>query len=193
MKSYKNNFIENYDDDDIDLMDPFGSQNINEENNFSNPFYLDINASKFKFTKIKDLQQEHNEVYILCLSDDFENSSKNMKRINIFFEIDSDESELKAQSKLVTLVKCPKEILYLANIRQGLIQVNKNILEYFNHEVYNLNDKELVYLMLETREKNIKMWLKSHNPSKYYFDKFVKKKYSQVIINLMIESLISAY
>nr|AEX62698.1 hypothetical protein mv_R493 [Moumouvirus Monve] len=170
--------MDSYDDSDIDieLIDPFSSQNNNVENNISNPFYLDVQASKFKFTKVKDLTQEYNAVYILCLSNDFENTTKNMKRINVFFEIDSDEFELKGQAKLVTLVKCPKEILYLSNIRQGLVLVNKNILAHFNHEYYNLNDKELVYLMLETQENNVRMWLKSHNPSKYYFDKFVKKK-----------------
>ncbi|AVL94876.1 hypothetical protein ma490 [Moumouvirus australiensis] len=169
--------VENYDDSDLDLdlIDPFYSQNDNPDNDASNPFYLDITGSKFKFTKVKDLTQEYSSVYILCLADDFENTVKNMNRIKVFFEKDSDESELKSQAKLIALVKCPKEILYLFNIRQGLVQVNKNMLEYFNQESYNFNEKELVFLMLETKEKNVRMWLKSHEKSKH-FDKFVKKK-----------------
>nr|URM62167.1 hypothetical protein [Mimivirus sp.] len=107
-----------------------------------NPFYLNSQGSEFKFSKSRDLIQEYNGMYILCLSNDFIPNDKNNNLISLFFETDSDINELKHQSKLVTLVKCPNSILYL-NVRESLVNVKKiywNILimNHMNLEIMNL-------------------------------------------------------
>ncbi|AUV58509.1 hypothetical protein [Bandra megavirus] len=196
--------IDNYDEniklqdeiDDTELMDPFiGKKNIDMDKPI-NPFYLNSQGSEFKFSKSRDLVQEYNGMYILCLSNDFMSNDKNNNLISLFFETDSDINELKHQSKLVTLVKCPNSILYL-NVRESLINVEKNILEYFNHESYELGDNELVYLMLETKEKNVKKWIKNHSleGDMKHIKNFVEKKifssYYQLHDNKLDQSAIS--
>ncbi|QTF49250.1 hypothetical protein qu_358 [Acanthamoeba polyphaga mimivirus] len=165
----------NIDVNDIEIIDPFIGENKTDDQKYSNPFFLDHNGSEQKFTKTNILADEYKYVYILCLCDDFELNESNINRVNLFFEKDSVVSELTSQTNSVTLVQCPFEIIKIASIRSGVVVVNKDVLEYFNHDSVDLLSRELVYLMLQTKESNVRNWIKMYK-SDNNLNKFIQQK-----------------
>lgn len=159
----------------LQLLDPFICQEEIIQYEQVNPFYIPMNGSDVKYIKTKFLAEQYNNVYILCLEDDFDNSKKNRNKISLFHNADSTIDELIAQSKLVTLLKAPFSIIRLNGVRSSVTVIEKNILEHFNHYCYELNNKELVYLMLETKENVVKSWLKMYD-SESNLDKFIQQK-----------------
>ena len=138
-----------------------------------------MGGSDLKFTKNKLLFDSYKNVYILCLRDDFEPNEKNKRRIKLFFDMYSDKTELIGQAKLVTLVQGPFALVNQKNIRIGLVAIDKNILKHFNHNLYDLNEREIIYLMLETKESIVKeSWLKLYTNGAC-LDKFIEKKIFQ--------------
>ena len=140
-----------------------------------NPFFVSSDGSKLKYAKTKILSSDYKFVYILCLEDNFEPNASNKKKIQLFHDPESNILELKGQAKLVTLIRGPFSLLQLSSIRSGLIEIGNDFLEYFNHECYELNNKELVYLMLETRERNIKSWFSLYETDTN-LDTFIEQK-----------------
>lgn len=159
-----NHIMENQSTDNIDnllsQLNPYAVKNETEQTTYTNPFYLSGSGSELLTTKYKFLQENYKHIYVLCLADQLEKSSDNLNRIKLFYRHDSDMSELKGQSKLVVLVQCPIDLIKSNNIKSGLLVVDKNNLEIFNLYSYNLKEKELVFLMLETTETHVKSWLK---------------------------------
>lgn len=160
--------------DDHDELDPFIANEEILQYETTNPFFISMNGSSIKYTKTKFLADEYKNVYILCLDDDFEDTPQNRNKVKLFYQSDSEIEELRGQSKLVTLVQGPFALVQIQNIRAGIIPIGKDILEYFNHE-YSLNSKELVYLMLETKEQSVKSWLKMYE-SEPNLDSFIHQK-----------------
>lgn len=163
------------DQNEIESLDPFAAKMEVLQYDQPNPFYIPINGSDLKYTKTKFLADEYKNVYVLCLSNDFEASTQNKNKIKLFYEPDTEVSELKGQSKLVTLIQGPFPLVHLHNIRAGLVSVGKEVLEYFNHDSNELNNKEIVYLMLETKEFNVRSWIKLYE-SESNLDKFIEQK-----------------
>lgn len=140
----------------------------------SNPFYVSTEGSEFKYAKIKNLLDDYKNIYILCLENNINMTPDNKNKIKLFYQKDTDISELKAQSNLVSLVKGPFALIHHQTIRSGLVAVDKDLLEYFNHDFNELNDKELIYMMLETKESNVKSWLNLYENNN--LDNFIEKK-----------------
>ena len=159
----------------LQLLDPFIGQEEIIQYEQVNPFYIPMHGSDVKYVKTKFLAEQYNNVYILCLEEDFDNSKKNKNKISLFHQADSSMEELVAQANLVTLVKAPFSIIRINSIRSSVAVIEKQILEYFNHYCYELNNKELVYLMLETKENMVKSWLKMYD-SESNLDKFIQQK-----------------
>lgn len=159
----------------LEVLDPFACEEEIMQYEQPNPFYIPIEGSQVKYVKTKFLAEEYNSVYILCLVDDFNNSKKNINRINLFYQADSEISELLPQAKFVTLLQAPFSVIRIQSIRSSIGVVEKNILEHFNNNCYELNSKELVYLMLETRENIVKSWLAIYH-SELNLDKFIQQK-----------------
>lgn len=160
---------------EIELLDPFITQNeiINYEQ--SNPFYLSIEGSKHLYTKIKFLADEYQCIYILCLADNFQKTKSNINKINLFLEPDSELSELYGQNDLVVLIRAPFSLMRNHTIKMGLITIEKNILEQFNNLDYQLQNKELVFLMLESKETDVENWLKLYR-NQSNLDQFIRNK-----------------
>ncbi|BCS83242.1 hypothetical protein QLL95_gp0881 [Cotonvirus japonicus] len=173
----ENEFSSKFDvnNNDLELLDPFVNQVITTQNENKNPFYLSKKGSSFKFVKTNFIAEEHKYIYILCLNDDFTVTTSNINKINLFYDKETDESELKTLANFVSLIRCSFDIIRLNTIRSGLIAIDRKIAEYFNHDSVELSDQILVYLMLQTRESNIRSWMKVHEPSNV-FDEFIKKK-----------------
>lgn len=159
---------------DIECLDPYAKDDNTIQYDQPNPFYLSLNGSLHEKTQLKFLMEEYSNVYILTTCDDIEKTESNLKCISLFYKKDSEESELIGQKNLVTLVSAPICIILLESIRKGILTIGKDLLENFNHACYELNKKELVFLMLETTESNVKSWIKLHQ-SENNFDKFIKK------------------
>ena len=163
-------------DRNVEALDPFAAEETEViQYEKPNPFYLPMEGSEIKYTKNKILADEYDHVYILCLSNDFEVTDSNKNKIRLFYQPDSDSKELIGQSKLVTLVQAPFCFVNLQSIRSGLIPIGKEILEVFNHDSVQLKSKELVYLMLETKERHVRDWIKLHQ-SENNLDEFVQQK-----------------
>ena len=65
------------------------------------------------------------------------------------------------------------------NIRSGIVAINRDILRHFNRNLYDLNEKEIVFLMLETKESVVKKsWIDLYSKG-VCFDKFIEKKIFQ--------------
>lgn len=165
---------------DYEFLDPMiNNNNNNMEDNYKNPFFIPVGGSDIKFTKNKFLFDSYKYVYIMCLKDNFEPNKKNKKRIKLFYDIESDKSDLICQAELVTLLQGPIILVNQKNIRMGLIEIDRKILKHFNHNLYDLNKKELIYLMLETKESIIKKsWLELYT-NNICLDKFIEKKIFQ--------------
>jgi len=166
--------FQNQTESEIDYLDPFALKTEIVQYDQANPFFLPVEGSTYRFQKLKFLTKEYQCVYILCLSNDFDPTPSNKNLIKLFYCDDSDIAELKAQSHMVTLVKAPMELLHLDSIRDGLMVVGSDILEYFN-DGHSLQAKELVYLMLETKEHIVKKWLQLYK-SNNIFDEYLNQK-----------------
>lgn len=158
---------------EIEILDPFVNQP--EVLEHANPFFLPLDGSTLKYTKTKFLVDEYKHVYIMCLVNTFEPTTENKNRIKLFHCKDANITQLKEQSELVVLVRAPFSLIQQQSIRSGLVVVGKNLLEFFNHQSYELNNKELVYLMLETTEKRVRKWLEIYD-SESNLDEFIEQK-----------------
>lgn len=159
---------------DIEFLDPSVSNPIFNQHEFINPFFVPYTGSDIKYTKTNILADDYKHVYILCLAVDYINDVHNISKINLFREPNTLNAELIAQSKLVTLLQAPFRIVNIHNIRNGLCIIGSELLRHFNLNCYQLNQKELVYCMLETREPIVKRWLESYNQGS--LDQFVEQK-----------------
>lgn len=165
---------------DYDFLDPMlMDQKDTAEYNYKNPFYIPVDGSELRFTKNKFLAESYKYVYIMCLKNNFNANKKNKRRIKLFFDIDSNETELIGQAELVTLLQGPFALVNQKNIRTGLVVINRETLKHFNHNLYDLNEKEIVYLMLETKESIVtESWLDLYTNGTC-LDKFIEKKIFQ--------------
>jgi hypothetical protein len=136
-----------------------------------NPFFLPYEGSKFQNGPIKDMMETYKFIYILCLSNEFK--EENIQNMNLFYKKKTEQSTLFNLSKNVTLLKTPSGILELNSILPGLIPVKKNYLECFNHEGYDLNQIELVYLMLHVKEATVRKFID------FYWNKVIFQDYLQ--------------
>lgn len=160
---------------ELDTMDSYITDNELVQSEYPNPFYLSANASSFKFIRTKFIKDEYKCINILCLQNDFEPSDTNINALKLFFDMNAGLSELFKLKELVCIVQAPISIAKLQSIRMGLIVVNNTHIDPFNHEKYNLNSKELVFLMLETKKSNVNEWIKIYDNCDN-IDDFIKMK-----------------
>ncbi len=159
----------------MDILDPYIEKNEYVEYDTFNPFYVPPEGSELKYAKVKSLADDYKNIFILCLANDIEMTNENKNKIKLFYQKDSEISELRAQSHLVSLVKGSFALIHQKTIRCGLIVADKNLLEYFNHDTNVLKEKELIYMMLETKEFNVKSWLQLYENNNN-LDDFIEKK-----------------
>ncbi|MEM0354064.1 MAG: hypothetical protein QXW79_00645 [Thermoplasmata archaeon] len=155
-------------------MDPFATGKEIVQQKYSNPFFLPIEGSFLKYVETKILANGHNYVYILCLSNNFELREENMKKIRIFFEKNTKPEMLELHQSLVTLVAAPFSIVNFPKIRNGLILVESKYLRSFNHRGYFMLENELVFLMLETKERNVEEWINLYSSKN--IDEYIRRK-----------------
>lgn len=160
---------------DFESLDPFatGIEIVQCDN--ANPFYLSAEGSKYKYTKTKILAEDYKYLYILCLDNDTVMDENNMNRVKLFYDAETDQSELLKQTKLISLVRAPFSIVNINSIRNGLLSVAGSVLKNYNHHGYELAANELVFLMLETKEMYVTDWLKTYESEKN-LDKFIQHK-----------------
>lgn len=149
----------------------------------SNPFFVPDTGSKLLYVKTKLLANDYKYVYVLCLQDNLALNTNIINRIKLFHAADSDIPELTSQKSMITMLRGPFELACQTNIREGLVEISNSVLEHFNHQSYELCANELVYLMLETREHNVKSWLDIYN-TKTSLDKFIEQKIFTSYYNL---------
>src|SRR5277367_6084160 len=122
----------------IRSLDPFAVPAAVIHNENPNPFYIPKEGSPHRYTKTKLLSDEYRHLYVLCLNENFEPTESNKKRVQLFFEADSDITELGGQKNLVTLIQCPFSLIHIFSIRSGLIIANDQALAHFNHDANEL-------------------------------------------------------
>lgn len=153
--------------------------NIDENNIHSryslNPFYLPTYGSDLIYMNYDILTNRFPELYILCLSENFELTEDSGNMINLFYRKDSNIQDLIKASNIVTLIISPISLIKYPIILSGLLTIKKDILEYFNHENYKLMEENLVYLMLETKKETVKRWIRLYEP-KNLFDRYLQQK-----------------
>lgn len=161
--------------DDIDMLDPFADNVEILQYDYPNPFFISLDGSPIQYIKNKFLASEYKNIYILCLTDNFVPSDENKNRIKLFHNNKTDISELKMNSGLVTLIKGPFTLVQQPSVRRGLVIIDKNVLGAFNDKSHNLDDKELVYLMLEAKESRVQKWLEIYD-DETNLDEFIEQK-----------------
>lgn len=190
--------------DDLYLLDPYAVPIDKPDIGIpkTNPFFIETISEVIKIDLIF-LKQEFKTIFILCLDNNFIESPENISRIKLFHQFDSDILELYAQKKLVTLIAGSFDLINHYNIRKGLLIIDKSTLEKFNTNCYDLGERELVYMMLETKEDNVKEWLDTYRISS--FDDFLRRKIfltyyklsdfkiKQKLLNLISETCESDY
>src|SRR5579863_1948802 len=162
----------------------------NKDDQVSNPIFISSGGSAYKYIKTKLISEESNNLYILCLSNDFEKTDRDLSRINLFYEPDTTIDELYGQAGLVSLVSVPFFLVNIPSIRSGLIKIDNIHLRKFDPDLSNTNSKQsFVYLMLEVTKTDVSKWLKQH--TKNNLNKFIKKKIFTSYYGLPDESNIS--
>lgn len=160
---------------ELEILDPYVVKTEIMQYDQPNPFFVPLEGSKFKYEKTKILADSYKHIYILCLVDDYEITTHNNNKIKLFFDSETEISELVGQKKMVTLIRGPFSLIHLQNIRSGMVSISNEILEHFNYDSNDLNNKEMVYLMLEARESVVRSWLKIYESEKN-LDKFIEQK-----------------
>ena len=128
---------------------------------YVNPFFLSKKGSELMFTKTKIFAKDHDYMYILCLKENF--NPNDHYKIKLFYDPKAEIKDLEQFSEMVQLIRAPVFIFNLSTIRRGTMQIEKPIIDVFNHKKYKLDEIELVYLMLEVVESKVKSWLKLYN------------------------------
>lgn len=157
--------------DFIGLLDPTISQT--EITTHPNPFYVPMEGTNIRYTKNKILVQEYNSQYIYFVC--FKNDTTNCDIASIFYDPGAELYNLTNTKDSITLVRGPFLLANYTKIRAGLTSVNSDVLRYFNHNNYELHDKELVYLMLHSKENTIASWLKLYE-TESVFDEYISLK-----------------
>ncbi|MEM3062931.1 MAG: hypothetical protein QW303_05245 [Nitrososphaerota archaeon] len=160
---------------DLNCLDPFATGKEIVQQRYPNPFFLPAEGSFLKHAERKILASGHKHVYILCLRDDFEPTKENVRKIRTFFEKNTKPELFMLQQAFVTLVAAPFSVVNFPKIRSGLILVNSKYVNCFNHHGYSLMENELIFLMLETRERDVRKWIKLYSPEKN-IDEFIRQK-----------------
>lgn len=166
------------DEDDLELLDPSVANAQVLQYEQTNPFFVKAVGSNLRYTKMKIFAEEYQSVNILCLLDDVEMTNQTKNLINLFYQPDTEISELIGQKKFITSIKGPFDLLHLTTIRKGLVIIKKELLEHFNHESFESNplaEKELVYLMLESKESDVRSWMKIYEKESN-LNQFIKQK-----------------
>ena len=167
--------------DDIESLDPFALNKDITQCDFPNPLFVPISGSQFMSTKLNFIKDEYKHIFILCLRDDFLLTPDNAEKIRMFHQKDS--SNLDQASTLVDMCKAPFFIAYWRSVKMGLVVVDHDVLIPFNHDKHDLRQKELVYLMLETRKSHVLSWLKQYEVEDH-FNIFIKQKIISNYYNL---------
>lgn len=163
-------------------LDPF-IKNETIQSEYLNPFYLPYNGSDIQFTKNKILKENYDHFFILCKNND--------ENLNVFYKPNTPIEELIKLKDNVKVIKASIELINSNIIRIGLIKVSNKVLENFT--TIELNETELVFLMLEINEEDIKILLSFYERKNNYEElikyKLISKYYNidsnQNIINLI--------
>ncbi len=126
---------------------------------------------------------EHENLFILCLRDNFKSIDSAEKNIGLFYNKDTTVDELKSQSKFVTLLQGPISLVKIPSIKRGLVSVDSDLLNIFNDKKYQLPYSVLVFLMLETESPNVQNWLNLYNRNND-LSSFIKLKIFSSYYNL---------
>lgn len=116
----------------------------------SNPFYCEIfNSPVLNFSDY-DLYSQYKHIFVLCNKNNVKpNANPNLNILQKFIKKENFE-EL---GKLFTLVKASNKLLKNLKHKKDAKIIEKDVLEYFNHFQYKLNETEIVILLLELTEQ----------------------------------------
>jgi hypothetical protein len=172
---------------DFDFLEVDNSESDEEKYlSNSNPFFLAMDGSSYKYVKTKQLATECNrDFFIMCLGYDAKLKDREKNLIGLFHDPESDFEELKGQSSLVTIVKAPFFLINIPSIRAGLIKVNSSYLRPFSNyeESYFSSPHAFVYLMLESTETEVNKWLLNYQ-CEDNLDEFIRQKAFTIYNNL---------
>ena len=158
------------------------------DNRYTNPFFVPIEGSNLRFVKTKVLAEEYgNHLYILCLAANFVASVENKSAISSFHDPHTSLSNLVKHANLLAIVQAPMFVAKKENIRFGLVRVPLSVLKTFgfNFSNFNLiatkssessNQELIVFLMLESTDVTINSWLHFMYNDKNSLEKFIGQK-----------------
>lgn len=132
----------------------------------SNPFYISLSCNNGTELNFNELKIEFKYVYFIAK---YEN--KNVD-IDIFYKSDSIVNYLSKQN--VILYQIPFSMINYIKLKKNLIIVDKVHLDLFNKFNYSLNDRELVFLMVDCDYKLIQQWYSTINCNN--IDDYLKMK-----------------
>lgn len=134
-----------------------------------NPFYLSHSGSKSNY------RVEETDTYVICLRDNFISDESNKNRIKLFFDSDTTVDQLYEVNNMISLIKMPAESVYTMS-QDAIIFIKGNLLSgFFPHIEKQFNKIESVYLMLESKHRDIKKWKKLYENNNPLF-RYIRQK-----------------
>ena len=159
--------------------------------NIENPFFFISNP--LIGIPVKELKNEFDCVYVLCLKNDYRNLKNYQQRIKLFYKEDSTIDDLKSQDNLVTIIRLPFQIYNNEKVSGSTLIVKKDILEKFNDDCYILKEEELVHVSLNHTQDSVLLWKEHEMQSVNSIQKFhnsVKKRIITSFKGIKCDSLI---
>ena len=127
---------------------------------YKNPFFVPFGGGKFKSTSFDNLKSENSHFYIFTLKSTVP-SGVISTIINVFHDSDSNIEELASFNNYVTLLRSPIELAESFSVKTGLISVMPEHLRPFT-TIPASSRHYLVYLMLDSRENQVNLWINAH-------------------------------
>lgn len=153
---------------DAGLLDSFIDIDETDTNIVVNPLCIPLSGSKIGFSKNKILKEAYGKIYVLCLSDDCNDTSC----FQNIFKNDTDLAVLiSTHIKSLKLVEFPTHFMNIPSVRKRLCVVKRDILQDLLNE--DTSNEILVYVMIETCCSDVNRMAKMFKNNNK-FEKFIK-------------------
>lgn len=131
-------------------------------NEFVNPFFIGLNnKSQLDSIDEKQLYTMYKRVLVMCMHMSYQQESEAERIFNMILT----KEDLQALSKYFALVSCTRRILYSGMQYKRGIRIEREYLEYFNHNSIKLDNDEIIIPMFELKEDMAKLHISLYDTS----------------------------
>lgn len=119
-----------------------------------NPFFVGVTEKKLDALEKKHLFFTCDYVYVLCTKNDYVDNKLALK----IYDYMLNKFDYTQLAEYFTLVKCSRNLIRNKLHYNNAVNVNKSLVEQFNHKHYVLETEEIVIPMYELKEQHIPVY-----------------------------------